>query len=155
MNLLFLKISDKTFLFILNLKHIVERKLRYMDKLAHIDRRIANIESWLSLSHEERTRMAIYKAFQEVVEAFFDVLSMKLVDLKIPPKDDYTNIELLEESGLLNKEISNTLRSANGLRNRLVHGYNKLSDELAIESIRNLLPKLIKIRGDIESWIST
>jgi uncharacterized protein YutE (UPF0331/DUF86 family) len=47
---------------------------------------------------------------------------MKLADLKIPSKDDYANIELLEESRLFNKEISNTLRSANGLRNGLVHG---------------------------------
>jgi len=102
----------------------VEGRIRYLDKFAHVDRRIANIESWLSISHEERTRLAIYKAFQEVVEALLDILSMKLVDLRIPPKDDYTNIALLEERGILDKGNSNLLRSANGLRNRLVHNYN-------------------------------
>jgi uncharacterized protein YutE (UPF0331/DUF86 family) len=49
------------------------------------------------MSEEERTRLAIYKAFQEIVEALFDIIAMKLVDLKIPPKDDYTNIKILEE----------------------------------------------------------
>lgn len=130
----------------------MERRIRYLDKFAHVDRRIANIESWLPISHEERTRLAIYKAFQEVVEAFLDILSMKLVDLRIPPKDDYTNIVLLEERGILDEENSNVLRSANGLRNRLVHDYNNLSDELAIESIKILLPKLIYIKKEISSW---
>ncbi len=126
-----------------------------MDKLAHIDRRMANIESWLPSQDEERTRLAIYKAFQEIVEAFFDVLSMKLVELKIPPKDDYTNILLIEEKGLIDKDTSSILRSANGLRNRLVHNYNKISDKLALESIKTLLPKLAKIRKDLESWTNT
>jgi len=133
----------------------VERRIRYMDKLAHIDRRMANIESWLSSQDEEKTRLAIYKAFQEVVEAFFDILSMKLVELKTPPKDDYTNILLIEEKGLIDKETSNILRSANGLRNRLIHSYNKISDGLALESIKTLLPKLAKIRKDLEPWMNT
>ncbi|MBO3799989.1 MAG: hypothetical protein FGF52_02890 [Candidatus Brockarchaeota archaeon] len=64
----------------------MEKRIRYMDKLAHIDRRIANIESWLPSQDEEKTRLAIYKAFQEIVGAFFDILSMKLVELKIPQK---------------------------------------------------------------------
>lgn len=125
-----------------------------MDKLAHIDRRMANIESWLPSQDEEKTRLALYKAFQEIVEAFFDIISMKLVELKIPPKDDYTNILLIEEKGLIDKETSNILRSANGLRNRLIHSYNKLSDRLALESIKTLLPKIAKIRKDLESWTS-
>jgi uncharacterized protein YutE (UPF0331/DUF86 family) len=132
---------------------IVERKVRYLDKLAHIDRRISNIESWLPLSNEERTRLAIYKAFQEIVEALFDIISMSLVDLKIPPKDDYTNLNNLEEKGLIDKELVNIMRKANGLRNRLIHRYNILSEEITLESIKNLLPELKKVRRNIESWI--
>jgi len=79
---------------------------------------------------------------------------MKLVELKIPPKDDYTNILLLEEKGLIDKEASSVLRSANGLRNRPIHSYNKVSDELALESIKVLLPKLVEIRKALESWTS-
>lgn len=131
----------------------MERKVRYLDKLVHIDKRISNIESWLPLLDEERTKLAIYKAFQEIVEALFDIISMRLVDLRIPPKDDYTNLNNLEKEGLLNKELSNILRKANGLRNRLIHGYNILSEELALESIKILLPELKKVRRHIESWI--
>ena len=132
---------------------IVERRTRYLDKLAHIDKRILNIETWLSESEDEKTRLAIYKAFQEIVEALFDIVSMKLVDLKMSPKDDYTNIKILEEKGLLNSTLTNILRKANGLRNRLVHGYNVLSDEVALESIRVLLPEIKKVRRFVETWI--
>lgn len=131
----------------------MERKIRYLDKLAHIDRRISNIEAWLPMSYEERTRLAIYKAFQEIVEALFDIISMKLVDLKIPPKDDYTNIMIMEERALFDKTVSDILKKANGLRNRLVRGYNTLSDEIALESIRILLPEIQKVRRFIEKWI--
>jgi len=124
-----------------------------LDKLAHIDRRILNIESWLPMSEEERTRLAIYEAFQEIVGALFDIVAMKLVDLKIPPKDDYTNIKILEESGLFDDTLSSILRKANGLRNRLVHGYNMLSDEVALGSIKILLPEIKKMRRFIETWI--
>ncbi|MBO3799990.1 MAG: DUF86 domain-containing protein [Candidatus Brockarchaeota archaeon] len=47
------------------------------------------------------------------------------------PKDDYTNILLIEEKGLIGKKTSSILRSANGLRNRLIHSYNKLSDRVS------------------------
>jgi uncharacterized protein YutE (UPF0331/DUF86 family) len=78
---------------------------------------------------------------------------MSLVDLKIPPKDDYTNLNNLEEKGLIDKELANIMRKANGLRNRLIHRYNILSEEITLESIKNLLPELKKVRRHIESWI--
>jgi uncharacterized protein YutE (UPF0331/DUF86 family) len=132
---------------------LYQRRTRYLDKLAHIDKRILNIEAWLPECEDEKTRLAIYKAFQEIVEALFDIISMKLVDLKMSPKDDYTNIKILEEKGLLNSTLTNILRKANGLRNRLVHGYNVLSDEVALESIRVLLPEIKKVRRFVETWI--
>jgi uncharacterized protein YutE (UPF0331/DUF86 family) len=38
-------------------------------------------------------------------------------------------------------------------RNRLVHGYNTLSDEVALGSIKILLPEIKKMRRFIETWI--
>ena len=127
--------------------------MRYLDKLAHVDRRISNIESWLPFSGEERTRLAIYKALQEIVEALFDMVAMKLVDLRVPPKDDYTNLAELEGRGLLSGETLSCLREANGLRNRLVHTYNLISDDTALKSIGLLIPELREVRRRLETWI--
>jgi uncharacterized protein YutE (UPF0331/DUF86 family) len=131
----------------------VERRMRYLDKLRHIDKRVSNIRSWLQESIDEKTRLAIYKAFQEIVEAIFDVTAMKLVDLRISPKDNYTNLRELEERGLLMGETIDVLREAYGLRNRLIHSYNTFSDEIALRSIEFLLPRLEEIRREMEDWI--
>jgi len=132
----------------------VERKARYLDKLAHVDKRIANVREWLPQALEdEKTKLAVYKAFQEAVEALLDIAAMKLANLSIPPKDDYTNLKELHTLGLLKAEHLNTMRKANGLRNRLIHSYNTLSDEVAIKSIHELLPELVEVRRIMEAWI--
>ena len=41
----------------------------------------------------EKTKLATYKAFQEIVEACMDIVAMMCKDSKIPPQDDYTNQE--------------------------------------------------------------
>ena len=131
----------------------MNRRMRYLDKLRHIDRRISNIRRWLPELGDEKTKLAIYKAFQEIVEAIFDIIAMKLVDLRIPPKDNYANLEELERRGMMEGSLLDTLREANGLRNRLVHSYNTLSDEIALKSIELLLPKLERVREVMEGWI--
>ncbi len=47
-------------------------------------------------------------------------------DTGIPLKDDYTNIEAVEELGIINENLMEKPVEANGLRNRLVHHYNRL-----------------------------
>ncbi len=79
-----------------------------------------------------------YKAFQELVEASFDITAMACKDLKIIPKDDYTNIDLLFEKKIIDSSLKNALYESNGLRNRLVHRYNQLNDAMAFDSIESL-----------------
>ncbi|MFQ6126012.1 MAG: hypothetical protein ACE5R6_15605 [Candidatus Heimdallarchaeota archaeon] len=55
------------------------RQARYFDKIAHSERRVKNIEEWtneVNAIEDERTRLAIYKAAQEVVESIMDLLAM-------------------------------------------------------------------------------
>jgi len=68
------------------------RYTRYLDKLAHGERRVKNIEEWakeLNAIENEQTRLAIYKAAQEVVECIMDLLAMILKDTNKLLKDDY------------------------------------------------------------------
>ena len=53
------------------------------------------------------------------------------------------------------KNLPIFLRGANGLGNRLIHSYNRISDELALESIKTLLPKLVEIRKRLEARANT
>jgi uncharacterized protein YutE (UPF0331/DUF86 family) len=71
-------------------------------------------------------------------------------DLGIEPQDDYSNLERLE---LLTEGSKKVLIEANGLRNHLVHRYNKRDDLLALESMRGLLSGIMAFSEEVEAWI--
>ncbi len=133
-----------------------DRVTRYKDKLNLATKRAEQIEFWLSpISREEfleddKTRLASYKAFQEMVEACLDIVAMMVKDSGVVPKDDYSNLENLGE---LHKKTKKILIEANGLRNHLVHRYNRMDDLLALESMKALLPGIQSFCVEVEAWI--
>lgn len=137
----------------------IERISRYKDKLNIISERKQDIEEWVScydssdFIEDKKTRLAVYKSFQELVEASFDIAAMACKDLKIIPKDDYSNIDLLFEKKFINSSLKNSLSESNGLRNRLVHRYNGLDDSLAFNSIMEHLTSILDFSEVIEKWL--
>ena len=135
--------------------HMDEDRLkRYWDKINLISKRSAEIKEWTAISSQEfladeKTKLATYKAFQEIVEACMDIVAMICKDSNIPPKDDYTNIELLKN----NHEHMESLIRANGLRNRLVHRYNTTDDALAFDTIKEILPEITTLIAGVKKWI--
>lgn len=136
-----------------------ERAKRYRDKLNLISERANDIKSWIDVSSAEefisdkKTKLAVYKACQEIIEGSMDLLAMICRDVKIVPKDDYTNIGALCEKGVINPKLKQMLADANGLRNRLVHRYNVLDDKIAFESIKGLLPAFEEFVAVVEEWL--
>ncbi len=128
------------------------RVARYLDKLRHMEERIGDILSWIDEAEvDKKSRLAVYKAAQEAIEAACDIVAMSLKDEGYPPKDEYTNIQKWGE--LVDARISECLKIANGLRNRLVHHYNGIDDKLALESITDLIPCLEDFVEVVESWL--
>lgn len=129
-----------------------ERKDRYVEKLEKITERTKNIEEWLEdgvaplLQNTER-RLATYKAFQEVAEAITDICAMFAADNEMVVSDDYENID--KASGkLFSDEIREKIGAANGLRNRIIHEYNRFEDERALDSLENLLKPIRKFKEE-------
>ncbi|MCE8423048.1 MAG: DUF86 domain-containing protein [Candidatus Methanoperedens sp.] len=137
----------------------IKRIERYKDKINFISERKQDIEEWASgfdpsdFTADKKTRLAVYKAFQELVEASFDIAAMACKDIKIIPKDDYTNIDLLFEKKIINLSLKNALSEANGLRNRLVHRYNGLDDSLAFDSLLKHLTTISDFLEVIGIWL--
>ena len=127
---------------------------RYRDKLNIIVLRMEQVYEWMGseddFKKDEKTKLAIYKAFQEIVEAVMDIIAMMLVDSKITPKDDYTNIEEIGRIMDFDKEI---LKEANGLRNVIVHRYNGVDDIRAYEGIKRITSYFKKFVEEVEKWI--
>ncbi len=122
-----------------------EREKRYMKKIELAEERLNDIAALIPGFNDKIRKLACYKAFQEVVEALFDVIAMLLKDKGKLVEDDYANIGKLEEMGIIEEKDAAALREANGLRNRVIHKYNKTDDNTAKESIANLMPNLENI----------
>lgn len=132
-----------------------ERLVRYTEKLDHAEDRIERFRRWSKdAATEDKARFACYKVFQEAVESIMDVVAMLVKDLDRLPKDDYANLEILAEEEILGPDLVADLAEANGLRNRLVHEYNGLDDEMALRSGGRLVPKLQESIGVIRTWLS-
>lgn len=128
------------------------RILRYREKIEVITKRKENISSWID-GKDEKSILAVYKAYQEMIESFTDIFAMMLKDMGELVKDDYSNIETLRSKGFLNEDEEGLMKEANGLRNRLVHEYNGLERKVAIESIRRINQNLENVIEEIRKWI--
>jgi len=120
---------------------MIHREKRYKEKFELARERIGDVEILLGDFDNKFSRLACYKAFQELVESIFDIIAMLLKDHGKTVEDDYTNVEKLERIAI-NKKDADILREANGLRNRIIHRYNRVDDMIAKQSIENLLPHL-------------
>lgn len=132
----------------------LERYQRYLDKINLCESRIVHVKKWMLEDNKElKTILATYKGIQEIIESLTDIISMILKDNKSSVNDDYTNFKKIVEKGILNKKDQSILDEANGLRNRLIHNYNGIDDEMAINSFKTLLPSISNIIELLNKWI--
>jgi len=137
----------------------IERARRYMDKIDLIKERINDIKEWIgNVSMEEfmedkKLRLATYKAFQEIIEASMDISSMMIRDLNLIVMDDYSNLNMLHEKKILSMDVIDALKEGNGLRNRLIHRYNNLKEDIVFTSINRLLHYFEKFIEEVKKWL--
>ena len=131
------------------------RRRRYRGKLAHLEERRQDVASWTAgADPDKKTRLAVYKALQEVIEAAMDICAMWVADLGISPQDDYVNVTALRDRGFLGAETVQVLSEANGLRNRLVHTYNGIDDRRVLEFVSAHLVSFSGFVSAVERWMA-
>ena len=126
-----------------------------MEKLETLVDRVEFIEEHLSenILEDRILKKAIYKEFQEVVEAMSDICALARRGLNSSARDDYSNIDFLVEKEVLEKEMGEKLKEANGLRSRLVHEYDGADDKIAYYSMKELVNYLKDFSVVILEWI--
>ncbi len=130
-------------------------KERVMEKIETVIERVEFIEEHLSrgILEDRLLRKAIYKEFQEAVEAASDVCAMVRRGLNSSAKDDYSNIDFLVERDILEGGKGEKLREANGLRNRLIHEYDGINDKIACYGIKELVGELREFSLGVLEWM--
>ncbi len=97
---------------------------------------------------------ALFYRLQVSVDAAMDIVAMLCKDLGITVKDDYSNIDELENLDIFSKEFLDELRRLNGLRNVLVHRYNKIEEKQIIKEKDHFVEILKKFVSYIEVLIN-
>ena len=74
-------------------------------------------------------------------------------DNGITVKDDYSNIDKLEKLNLFEVDLMQNLRRLNGLRNALVHRYNKIEEESIVNEKEHFVTIIKKFVQSVERII--
>lgn len=127
-----------------------KRIIRYKDKIDFI------VSSMESIPEKPRDDIEISGAFYKLhtsIEAAMDLVAMVLKDSGEKIEDDYGNIDSLKSSDIITEALAETLKKCNGLRNYLVHRYNKVDDEIALNSIPEVRKTLYDFVGVVERFL--
>ncbi|MEM1670431.1 MAG: DUF86 domain-containing protein [Archaeoglobaceae archaeon] len=128
------------------------RKERYREKIEYI------LEALDEIPEEPKRPIEVSGTFYNLltsIESAMDVCAMLVKDLGKRVEDDYSNIEILHELGILDKELAEKLKTCNGLRNWLVHRYNKLDKKIVLESVDKVRETLIEFIRRVEHVLET
>ena len=85
---------------------------------------------------------ALFYRLQVAIDATMDIIAMLCKDFGISVHDDYMNISELEKIKIFPLSIFTQLRKLNGLRNALVHKYNKIEEDLILQEKNQLVENL-------------
>jgi len=78
---------------------------------------------------------------------------MIVKDVKLIPKDDYSNINLIKNKKVIDANLAAKLREVYGLRNRILHDYNGLDNEIAYNRLKNLLIYFQEFKEKATEWL--
>ena len=133
------------------------RKKRYLEKLEVFEQEKEFMDSYTIA--DDVTKRALLYALQVCVDVVMDVAAMTTKDLGLAVEDDYTNIEKLEREKVLTSEEAELIRRFNGLRNAIVHKYNRLDLVAVQEGLDNIealyvvldkLVEVVELKGALE-----
>lgn len=125
------------------------RKERYREKIEYI------IEALSEIPPNPEKPIEISGTFYNLltsIESAMDISAMLVKDLGKRVEDDYTNIDILHEIGVIDEKLAEKLKMCNGLRNWLVHRYNRINKKLVLESVeevKEILTEFIKRVEDV------
>jgi uncharacterized protein YutE (UPF0331/DUF86 family) len=91
---------------------------------------------------------------QLIVENMVDINSLLIVEQNhVPPKDYYTSFTILSELNILPRDFAEELAPCTGMRNRIVHEYDKIEDQIVFDSIPKLLEMVVEYTGIINKLL--
>ncbi len=119
---------------------IIRRKLSSINENLDLLRPLADM-SYDEYVREVYQRKAAERLLQTVIEAAIDVNTHLLVGSGLPAPEDYYQsfVDVAQKLKVIEPAFAEELAPSAGLRNRLVHEYEKLDDAVVFTSIGKML----------------
>ncbi len=124
---------------------------RYHEKIEYI------IEALEQIPEKPERPIEISGTFYNLhtsIESAMDIIAMLLKDLGFRVEDDYSNIEKLVELKIIDEKLGEKLKMCNGLRNWLVHRYNRVDTKIVLRSVDEVKDILMKFIERIEGVLN-
>jgi len=134
-------------------KMLVRRKLNkmieYIEQLKEVNK--YTLDDYLDNFFIKRTSERLV---QLIVEVATDINGHIIVDEGYSPPEDYYNSFLkLSETGVISNDFAKELAPSAGLRNRLVHEYEEIDDEIVFKSVKKAIDNYSKYIKEIEEYL--
>ncbi|MCM8901062.1 DUF86 domain-containing protein [Caldicoprobacter algeriensis] len=95
------------------------------------------------------------RLIQLIVDLALDINNILLSYMGKPPASDYFNSFIeLAECGVLDSKFAADIAPSSGLRNRLVHEYDKINDKIVYESIDKIIDMYVLYMQAINKFIN-
>ncbi len=119
---------------------VINRKLAVIEESLELLKPIAAL-SYREYREKVYYRKAAERLLQTAIEAAIDINNIILVGLgHQPAQDSFSSfLEVADKAGVYEREFGEKLAPSAGLRNRLVHEYNKLDEAVVYTSIKHML----------------
>ncbi|MEM2144598.1 MAG: DUF86 domain-containing protein [Candidatus Jordarchaeaceae archaeon] len=128
----------------------MDRSAQYKRKIEYIASKLRNLPP--NLDDEYYFDALLYR-LQTSIDAAMDIIAMLVKDLGFEVGDDYNNIEKLESEKIVEKGMADFLRKLNGLRNAMVHKYNKFEEDIVRKELDEVQSQIFNFLEVIENVI--
>lgn len=116
------------------------------EKLKAISTYLNELKPLLELSFEDfnkdyRAIRTAERDFQLIVDSSADINTHIILEKGVsPPETNFQSFILLGELGIVSGDLTKDLAPSAGLRNRLVHEYEKIDPHIFYKSLKKFLP---------------
>lgn len=139
----------------------VERVDLIRRKLGNMTAYVDELSPYLAVSYREYrerlgNRRIVERLAQVIVECATDVNGLLLSGASQPPAQSARqSFEAMHELGVIDQHLSSSFQRYAGMRNRIVHDYDRLDNRLLFHSARRLLDDartyVVQVHGYIEA----
>ena len=133
-----------------------ERKDRFLEKINRIHDNSDLIILWEKEASDSlnivdiKTALAIFKAFQEITEAFMDCIVLYIRENNLHPRDNYSNIEQID---IFSPDQKLLLKEMNEIWCRVNHEYGNSEMVPLITRISHTLSDIPQVTRTLQIWI--